>query len=72
MTEEPARALSHWPDYLPQVAQAGRPIVGFGGGAFTDQPKLANQIPGTFLGHTLQEGIETLNRLLHELNPLLH
>jgi DNA-binding transcriptional MerR regulator len=72
MMEEPARALFHWPDYLPQVARAGRPIVGFGGGAFTDQPELANQIPGTFLGHTLQEGIDTLNRLLHELNPLLH
>ena len=71
MTEEPARALSHWPDYLPQVAQAGRPIVGFGGRAFIDHAELAAQIPGVSLGKTLQEGIETLNRLLHEINPLL-
>ncbi len=72
MTEEPARSLSRWPDYLPQVAQVGRPVVSFGGGAFTLQPELVNQIPGIFLGRTLPEGVEMLNRLLHELNPLLH
>ncbi len=71
VTEEPAHALLHWPDYLPQVARAGRPIVGFGGRAFTDHPELAAQLPGVPLGKTLQEGIETLNRLLHDLNPLL-
>jgi MerR family transcriptional regulator, light-induced transcriptional regulator len=71
MTEETAQALVHWPDYLPRIAQTGRPIVGYGGRALTDHPLLAEQIPGVPLGMTLQEGIETLNRLLHQLNPLL-
>lgn len=70
MTEETAQALRHWPDELPQVARAGRPIIGYGGRAFADHPELATQIPGVLLGKTLQEGIETLNRLLYELHPL--
>jgi DNA-binding transcriptional MerR regulator len=71
MTEETAQGLLDWPHHLPQVAQTGRPIVGYGGRAFTDHPGLAELIPGVPLGKTLPEGIDTLNHLLHELNPLL-
>lgn len=72
MTEEPARALADWPHFLPDVAQRQRPVVGFGGRVFVQQPELAEQIPGVLLGATLQDGLETLNRTLHEINPLLH
>ena len=71
MTEETAQALRDWPLHLPRVAQTGRPMVGYGGRTFTDHPALAEQIPGVLLGKTLQDGIETLNRTLHDLNPLL-
>jgi DNA-binding transcriptional MerR regulator len=71
MTEETAQALRQWPQHLPHAARTGRPIVGFGGRAFTEHPELAEQTPGVLLGATLQEGIDTLDRLLHELYPLL-
>lgn len=71
MTEETAQALRDWPHHLPRVARTGRPIVGYGGRAFTDHPELMEQMSGVSLGKTLQEGIDTLNHLLHELNPLL-
>jgi DNA-binding transcriptional MerR regulator len=69
--DEPAQALLQWPDYLPKAAQTGRPIVGFGGRAFLQHPELAKQMHAVMLGNTLQEGVDTVNRLLHDLNPLL-
>ena len=58
-----------------RTASAAAPIgeIGFqvSGRAFLENPELAGQMPGTFLGRTLQDGIEMLNRMLHELNPLL-
>lgn len=71
MREEPAQALAEWPRWLPQAASAKHPIVAYGGRAFTEQPALAEQVPGVLLGSTLREGIDTLNRMLHELNPFL-
>ena len=71
MTEETARVLADWTHWLPDTARTKRPIVGFGGRAFVQQPELAEQIPGVLLGKTLQEGVETLDRMLHEFNPLL-
>ncbi|MCE7988915.1 MAG: MerR family transcriptional regulator [Caldilinea sp. CFX5] len=71
MTEETARALVEWPRWLPTVAEQQRPLVSFGGRAFVEQSILTQQVPGLYLGPTLQEGVQTLNRILHELNPLL-
>ncbi len=48
-----------------------RPVVGYGGRIFIERPDLAEQIPGLLLGATLQEGVATLDRTLHEMNPLL-
>ena len=72
MTEETARALADWPHWLPKAAQTKRPVVSYGGRIFSERPELAEQVPGVLLGKTLQEGVETLNRMLHEINPLLH
>lgn len=71
MREETAQALAEWPRWLPQAASAKRPIVAYGGRAFTERPALAEQVPGVLLGSTLREGVDTLNRMLHELNPFL-
>jgi DNA-binding transcriptional MerR regulator len=71
MTEEPARALRDWPHWLSDAARTKRPLVGFGGRVFVEHPEMAEQTPGIFLGRTLQDGIETLDGMLHEMNPLL-
>ncbi len=71
MTEEPARTLAEWPHWLIETSRSKRPIVGFGGRVFVEQPELADQISGIYLGNTLQEGVKTINRILHEMNPLL-
>lgn len=71
MLEDSARALAEWPRWLPQAASANRPVVAYGGRIFSEQPALAEQVPGVLLGSTLREGIDTLNRMLHALNPRL-
>jgi DNA-binding transcriptional MerR regulator len=72
MTEEPARALIEWPHWLPEVAENNRPVVCYGGRAFTDHPELVENLRGTYLGSTIQEGIQKLNGTLHQLNPMLY
>ncbi len=71
MTEDTGRALVDWYTWLPKVAESGTPLVAFGGRAFNTHPHLAAQVPGVLLGSNLREGIATLDRLLHRLNPLL-
>jgi len=71
MTEETAHALAEWPSWLPEVAGTKRPVVGYGGRIFVVQPEMAAFVSGTLLGQTLREGVETLNRMLHEMNPVL-
>ena len=71
MTEETARALKDWPLWLPKAAENKRPAVGYGGRVFLQHPELVDQLPGIWLGRTLRDGVEALNRMLHEMNPLL-
>jgi MerR family transcriptional regulator, light-induced transcriptional regulator len=71
MMEEAAYALTDWPRLLPKVARLERPMVTYGGQAFIEHPELAERVPGILLGKTLKEGVETLDRLLHEFNPRL-
>jgi hypothetical protein len=71
MSEETARALADWPHWLTAVVEKRRPVISYGGQAFVEHPELVQQVPGLFLGQTLQEGVQMLNRMLHELNPLL-
>lgn len=71
MTEKTAEALSEWPRYLPGVREARRPIVGFGGRIFTEQPEWRDKVPGTFLGATLQDGVDKLEGLLRDVTSLV-
>lgn len=71
MIEETARALADWPHWLPKAAQTNHPVVSYGGRIFSERPELAKLVPGVLLGKTLQEGVETINRILYEINPLL-
>jgi len=38
----------------------------FGGRIFTEQPEWRDKVPGVFLGATLQDGLDSLDRLLRE------
>jgi len=71
MTEEPARALAEWPRWFPEAARTGRPIMTYGGLIFSEQPHWRDQVPGTFLGTTLREGVEALDRLMRDATPLM-
>lgn len=65
MTEQSATALINWPQYLPHPDGNGRPIVGFGGRIFNEDPTWREKVPGVFLGENLREGVEQLDELLH-------
>lgn len=66
MTEQSATALIEWPLWLPEVAHSGGPMVGYGGRLFTQHPEWRERVPGVFLGATLQEGVDTIEKLLSE------
>jgi DNA-binding transcriptional MerR regulator len=70
-TEESARALTEWPTWLPKVAESNSPLMCFGGRAFVEHPELIEAVQGRYLGDTLQEGVQKLNSILHQLNPFL-
>lgn len=70
MTEETGRTLLDLPQWLPETHLAGRPLVAFGGRAFNINAELREQMPGHYLGATLTEGVEVVERLLRETTAL--
>lgn len=64
MTEESAAELLEWPRWLPEVAESGRPPIGYGGRVFTLQPDWRERMQGIFLGETLKSGLDYIERLL--------
>jgi DNA-binding transcriptional MerR regulator len=64
MTADPASELVEWPQYIPELAQAGKPTVGYGGRIFIIEPKWRLRMAGNYLGDTLVEGIEMIEKLL--------
>jgi DNA-binding transcriptional MerR regulator len=72
MTAESVRALAEWPQWLPTAAASNHPVIGYGGRAFIAHPEFIKQVAGMYLGDTIAEGVQKLNTMLHQLNPLLH
>jgi DNA-binding transcriptional MerR regulator len=70
-TETTARSLAEWPQHLPGVVEARRPVIAFGGRIFTKQPEWRVKVPGVFLGESLQEGVDTLERTLRDTTSLM-
>jgi DNA-binding transcriptional MerR regulator len=62
MLEESAQALADWPQWIKQ--SAGRPLVAFAGRAFVLWPELKKQVPGIYLGDSIQEGVARIEALL--------
>jgi MerR family transcriptional regulator, light-induced transcriptional regulator len=69
MTEDAAEALAQWPKWLPDAAESGRPVFAFGGRVFNRQPEWRARVKGLFLGATLAEGVDTLEKTLQQLRP---
>jgi DNA-binding transcriptional MerR regulator len=70
MTDQTAQALTEWPRWLPDGDHGG-PLVAYGGYVFAQTPAWIASVPGLYLGDTLAGGLEKLDNLLHDLNPLL-
>lgn len=70
MTQETGQSLLALPEWLPETHQSGRPVVAYGGRAFNIAPELRQQMSGVFLGATLPEGVEVVERLLRETTAL--
>lgn len=51
---------------LQQLPRDQRPIFAFGGPAFNEHPELRDEVPGVFLGETVQDGVAAIERLLSE------
>jgi DNA-binding transcriptional MerR regulator len=64
MTEDSAARLVEWPDYMPEVAEKGEPVIGYGGKIFVEQPEWRQKMLGVYLGSTLHEGIETIEKII--------
>jgi methanogenic corrinoid protein MtbC1 len=61
-SEDSARGLRHMQDLLKKIRPA--PIFGYGGRAFDLQPELRKEIPGNYLGSTLEKALNTIKTLL--------
>lgn len=72
MSEASALALAEWPLWLPAHAEPQLPLIGYGGRAFAENPKLAERVPGALLGATLHEGSQRINRIMLHLAVLEH
>jgi len=64
MTDPTAAELSEWPNYMPEPAQTGKPVIAYGGRIFTTQPEWQLRVGGTYLGDSIHEGLGNIERLL--------
>lgn len=64
MTEQTASEITDWPQFLPEAATTGKPMVTYGGRIFSKQPEWQMRMAGTYLGNTFEEGLQAIERLL--------
>jgi MerR family transcriptional regulator, light-induced transcriptional regulator len=71
MTEDSVQNLANWQKFLPVGKNGGTSIIGYGGLVFNEKPEWREKIGGLFLGETVREGLETLDKTLHTVvSPL--
>jgi DNA-binding transcriptional MerR regulator len=71
MVQESAISLLGLSRWLPQAAENGgksSPLICYGGLAFVQHPELRTEMRALYLGDTIEEGIELLDRKMRELN----
>lgn len=70
MTEETGQELLGISEWLPEIRESGRPVIAFGGRAFNLNTGLRAQMPGVYLGATLMDGVDMIERVLRETTAL--
>jgi MerR family transcriptional regulator, light-induced transcriptional regulator len=64
MTEASANRLLDWPQWMPEIAQTGKPVISYGGRVFETQPEWRLKMTGFYLGGNFPEGLHNIERLL--------
>ncbi len=64
MTESAAIELQQWPQWMPEVALIGLPVVGFGGQIYVNEPEWRHKTSGIYLGDSLKEALNHIERLI--------
>lgn len=64
MMETTALELADWPQFLPDVAQSGKPVIGFGGRIFIDRPEWRTRVAGIYLGDDLRSAVDHIEKLM--------
>lgn len=64
MQEATAAELVEWPQWLPEPAQTGKPAICYAGRIFNEQPEWQFRVPGIFLGTSIQDGLEKLEKII--------
>jgi hypothetical protein len=69
MSASSALEMKHMQEKLRKIHPV--PLFGYGGRAFDLDPKLAGQVPGQYLGSTLEKAFLSIKELLtrHEKKP---
>jgi methanogenic corrinoid protein MtbC1 len=62
--EETATKLVDWPEYLTGAHTTGTPVVAYGGRIFSADAEWQQRVPGIYLGDSLEQGLEAIERLL--------
>ena len=70
MTEQSGRELLDLPRWMPEAVQMGRPAIAYGGRIYNVLPELKQGMIGTFLGATLPDGVDVVERLIRESTAL--
>jgi DNA-binding transcriptional MerR regulator len=65
MTEMTASNLSDWTEWAKAANLSERLVFSFGGRIFVEKPEWRAKVPGIYLGNTIEEGIITLEKLVH-------
>lgn len=64
MTELAVTELVQWPQWMPEIARVGRPIIAYGGRIFSLQPEWRLRMSGIYSGDNFKEGLDTIEGLL--------
>lgn len=64
MTDISVKYLIDFPFVYPDIFRSEQTIVGYGGRIFIEQPEWRQKMQGVYLGSTINEGLETVEKLL--------
>ena len=64
MTEHAVTGLVQLPQWLSEATASGKPVIGYGGRIFLEEPKWRSLVPGMFLGENFEIALATIEQLL--------